>query len=101
MKIEVTLKQAGGAFEPGGIQARYELDATAIVDLLARAGRAVSRARSKAAAGQYPEAAEAAGQAMMLSRHAEMSLHCSMSARRAALLAISEQPLPHNPAAGE
>jgi hypothetical protein len=100
MKIEVSFKGVKPA-ETGGVQDRYDLDAAAVVDLLARASRAVSRARSKVAAGEYGAAAEASGQAMMLTRHAEMGLRCSVAARHAALLAISEQPVPYNPDSAE
>ena len=83
--------------ETGAISERFCVDIGAVDDLLNRASRAITRAQAWTKTGHHLAAAEASGQAMMLARHAEIILQCAMAAKRAALIAVTEQPLAPHP----
>jgi hypothetical protein len=66
------------------------VDISSVDDLLNRASQAISRAQKLIKIKRYAAAAEASGQAMMLARHAEIILLCSLAAERARLIAVNE-----------
>jgi HEPN domain-containing protein len=78
--------------DTGGIGERLLTDVRVAHDLLNRASKATARAQHSIGEGKNSVAAEASGQAMMLARRAEMILMCAISAERAALTALAEQP---------
>jgi len=78
--------------DTGGIGERLSVDVGVASELLDRASRAARRAQESIGKGEHIDAAERAGQAMMLARRAELILLTALAAERAALTALAEQP---------
>ena len=90
MKIQTNFLPAKPP-DTGGIGERLSVDVGVASELLDRASKAASRAQEAIVESRNLDAAEKAGQAMMLARRAELILLTALAAERAALTALAEQ----------